>query len=106
MPFFAFAETFRFPLPQKVTVEPLFTLTAAPSKASATVVSVEVSLAGSSLSARVEVPSKWILTVADFFTTIGAVEEEASVRSSRMSVTPLSPLLTIIAPSEQLPVMR
>ena len=47
-----------------------------------------------------------MFTLADFLTTTGAVAEDESERLSRMSVTLLSPLLTTIEPSEQLPVIR
>ena len=92
------------PVPLMVSVAPLFTFRAAPSKASATAASVDSSLAGSSLSVMVLVPSRIILTSVVLLQEIGAVVEEANVRSFTTNVTPVVSFLTLMLPSLQDPV--
>ena len=92
------------PVPLMVRLDPLLTFRAAPSKASATVSSAESSLAGSSLSVRVLVPSRIRFTSVVLLQESGAVAEDARVRLFSTRVTPVVPFFTVMLPSLQDPV--
>ena len=95
---------FKTPVPVMVRLAPALALIAAPSKASAIVSSVLSSLAGFSASVRVFVPVTTRVTPVSLLQLRGAEVVLRSVRSLRISVTPVVPFLTVIVPSEQLPV--
>ena len=106
MPFLqALPSAFSVPLPIIVSDAPALTFIAAPSKASATVSSVDVSFAGSSLSVIVLSPSKMIIASAVLLIDIGADVDEVSVRLSRISTTSVVPFFTLIVPSTHSPLM-
>ena len=97
---------FNVPSPVITSVEPLFTLIAAPSNASAISASSEFSSAGSSRSVNVLLPSITSFTSADLAITSGAVSEAVRFRSDRIRITPSVPFFTLILPSEHSPVTR
>ena len=94
------------PLPVTVRLAPDLTLIAAPSKASATASSALSSSAGSSASVRVTVPVTKRVTSLSLLQHSGEPSVLVSVRSSRISVTPVVPFLTVMLPSLHVPVMR
>ena len=102
MPFLQFPTTFKVPSPQITAEEPVFTLITAPSKV---LFEAPVSFASSSLSVSVTVPVTKITVEVDLLRLIGEVVLQARSRSSRMSVTSVTPFFTVMLPSEQEPVI-
>ena len=101
IPFFALPTALRVPSPKIVSAEEDFTLIAAPSKSE-----FVASVAASSLSVSVVVPTSFKSTELEPFTTSGAVVDDESVRLSRISVTSETPFATTMLPSVELPLMR